>query len=117
MGGFLTNTVVVESEIKDTPEIKNKTIINKIKEPKAPRKTNIFRALLIGLLLLALLAGAFLVYDKYQKGELKLDNLNLPFLEKKQTDANATMPLRDINADKNRNINQQDTNTDRNNSN
>lgn len=115
MDGFLTNTAVVEPEIKESAEIKKQIVEQKINIPKPKKKTNVFRALLIGLLLLGLLAGAFVAYDKYQKGELKLDNLNLPFLGNKTNGTN-TQNQNNINADLNRNNVLPDTNSDRNSS-
>ena len=112
MDGFLTNNNITEPEIKDTPDIKKikkikeKPIkvkpvkIKKIKEPKAPRKPNVLRALLIGLLLFGLLAGSFVAYDKYKKGELNLENIKfLKFLElnnSKQEDTNRNIEPQNI---------------------
>ncbi|HOZ35758.1 MAG TPA: hypothetical protein PLK55_02140 [archaeon] len=128
MDGFLTNSNITEPEIKDDSDIKNtkkikeipkKTetpikaepvIIKKIKEPKAPRKPNFFRALLIGLLLFGLLAGSFVAYDKHQKGELHLENISfLKFL-----DMNNSTPI-DTNRNimpQNNNVNLPDSNSD-----
>lgn len=101
MDGFLTNSNFTVPDIKDTPEIKNlkkrkekpikeKPIkvkpvkTKKIKEPKAPktpRKPNILRSVIIGLLLFGLLAGSFMIYDKYKKGKIQLEDIKfLKFL-------------------------------------
>jgi hypothetical protein len=122
MTGFLTHNPNIEPENKEYIEQKEQTTSKKSTadnkpiekpisiEPKTPRKTNVLRALLIGLLLFGLLAGAFVVYDKYQKGELKLDNLNVLFLINKDTNNNSS-PLPTMDTNSNRNIS--DTNSNK----
>lgn len=110
MDGFLTNNVVTEPEIKDSQDIKKPIVAPKIREPKPKKQTNVLRALLIGVLLFLLLAGSFLVFDKNQKGDLKLGNANLPFFKTK--DKNNT--LNDTNQPIIPDLNKQDTNIDTN---
>lgn len=98
MDGFLTNSNFTEPEMKDTPEIKNlkkikekpikekpikvKTKKKEPKAPKAPRKPNVLRSVIIGLLLFVLLAGSFVIYDKHKKGEIQIEDMKfLKFLK------------------------------------